>query len=153
MMVSVEPNVTAEEVRAEEPEESPLKAKAAAPAEPKPAETVERAQKTAPAESEKWVEPTLIRDLGEVAERISDANPMVMSFFRDTDCYVSHDRKKVTVKATNAFAVQMLSSDGSKKVLLSAFVLCGLCDADAVLTVTEGAKPKSHAPVDELTEF
>jgi len=98
-------------------------------------------------------EPILIRDIGEIAERIAGANPMYMSFFRDSDCYVSPDRKEVTVKASNAFAVQMLSSDGAKKVLLSAFVLCGVCDADAVLKITAGAKPKDHKPVDELTEF
>ncbi len=104
-------------------------------------------------------EPTLIRDMGEIMERIAQVNPMVMSFFRDSDCYVSPDKKEVTVKTANAFAVQMLSSDSSKKVLLSAFVLCGVCDADAVLKITEGATPKEKSsPVDELlstelTEF
>ncbi len=108
--------------------------------------------------AEKTKEPTLIRDLGEISEKIAAVNPMYMSFFRDSDCYVSENRKEVTVKTAGEFAVQMLSSDGAKKVLLSAFVLCGACDADAVLKVTAGAKPKVKNPMDELvgnelTEF
>ncbi|MBE6597845.1 MAG: DNA polymerase III subunit gamma/tau [Ruminococcaceae bacterium] len=98
-------------------------------------------------------EPTRIRDVGEIAEKVASANPMYMSFFRDADCYVSPDRKEVTVKTTSSFAVQMLSSDSAKKVLLSAFVLCDVCDSDAVLVITAGAEPKAKSPVDELTEF
>lgn len=109
--------------------------------------------KNNPKEKTNNAEAVLIRDMGEITEKIAEANPMIMSFFRDSDCYVTPDRKSVTVKTANAFAVQMLSSESSKKVLLSAFILCGACDADAVLAVTAGAKPKSHAPVDELTEF
>ncbi len=98
-------------------------------------------------------EPTRIRDMGEITEKIASANPMVMSFFRDADCYVSPDRKEVTVKATSEFAVQMLSSDSARKVLLSAFVLCGASDPDAELNITAGAEPKEKKPLDELTEF
>ena len=78
---------------------------------------------------------------------------MVMSFFKDADCYVSPDRKEVTVKTTSDFAVQMLSSDSARKVLLSAFVLCGASDPDARLVITAGAEPKEKKPLDELTEF
>jgi len=98
-------------------------------------------------------ELTPIRDLGEIEEKISAANPMYMSFFRDSDCYVSADRKEVTVKTSGKFAVQMLSSDDAKKVISSAFILCGVCDPDAVLKITSGAKLKEKSPVDELTEF
>ncbi len=113
-------------------------------------------QENAPTEV---AEPTLVRDMGEILDRVAQVNPMVMSFFRDSDCYVAPTRKEVTVKTANAFATQMLSSDTAKKVLLSAFVLCGVCDADAVLKITEGARPKEKSnPVDELlstelTEF
>lgn len=102
---------------------------------------------------ERGTEPVLIRDTGEIAEKIVAANPMYMSFFRDADCYVSSDRKEVTVKTTSKFAAQMLSSDSARKVLSSAFILCGVCDSDAVLKITAGAEPKAKSPVDELTEF
>ena len=118
------------------------------------AETVPSPEKTAePVPVKKAAEPVLIRDLGEITEKISAANPMYMSFFRDADCYVSPDRKEVTVKAVSSFAVQMLSSDSAKKVLSSAFILCGVCDPDAVLKITGGAVPKEKNLMDELTEF
>jgi len=115
--------------------------------------SVQAEPKTEKTAEVKAAEPTLIRDIGEISEKIAEANPMVMSFFRDSDCYVSEDRKTVTVRTTSAFSVQMLSSDSSKKDLLSAFVRCGVCDPDAALVITAGAKPKVHNPVDELTEF
>ncbi len=97
--------------------------------------------------------PVLLRNTGEIGEKIGEADPMVAGFFRDADCYVSSDRKEITVKTANGFAVQMLSSDSAKKVLLSAFILCGVCDPDAVLKITTGGSPKQKNPMDELTEF
>lgn len=94
-----------------------------------------------------------IRDTGEVAEKIAETNPIYMSFFRDASCYVSPDRKEITVKTVSPFAAQMLSADDAKKVLSSAFVRCGVCAPDVVLHITAGGAPRSRAPIDELTEF
>ncbi len=91
-----------------------------------------------------------VREFGDVIERIREANPSCAGFLNECEALVTEDRKTVVIRTVNEFGSSILKSN--EKLLLSAFHLCGVTDAGAILRFETGAKPKAE-PLDELTGF
>lgn len=94
-----------------------------------------------------------VEDIGEVVERLAEQNPPASSFLSQCDCYVSSDKTRLLIRANGDFAKSMLSTESALRSLGTAFRVCGITDAGAVITVEAGAKPKKKSAIDELAEF
>lgn len=106
-------------------------------------------KKTEPAEV--WNE---ISDISEISEKLEQHGPIYNGFFADADCSVTEDGKKILVRTTSDFGVQMLSAEGAKNALLASFRLCGYGGPETQLIIKSGALPKEKkSPADELAEF
>lgn len=127
------------------PQEQPITEAARISETPKAAEP----KKTEPTEN--WNE---IPDISEISEKLEQHGPMYNGFFADADCSITDDGKKILVRTTSDFGVQMLSAESARTALLSSFRLCGYGSADTELIIKSGALPKEKkSPADELAEF
>ncbi|MBQ7923377.1 MAG: DNA polymerase III subunit gamma/tau [Clostridia bacterium] len=101
--------------------------------------------------TEVWNE---IPDISEIAEKLEQHGPIYNGFFADADCSITEDGKKILVRTTSEFGVQMLSTENAKAALLASFRLCGYGSPETQLTIRSGASPKERkSPADELAEF
>ena len=123
-----------------------------APAE-KPAEI-----KSAPANNKQTIEQSSawrqIPDKGELLERVAALNPIVKGFMGSAACFVEKGGRAALVRVQNQFAADMLRDSDSMRTLSDAFVLCGLVEAGARITVEVGdTNVEEISLIDELEEF